>query len=81
MQATDERLVAVTTILAERLAAAMKVATNPLPGVLAVAVSTDAEIQSVSVLKLDATHEAARFRELAEGNLSIQLLRDLLPSP
>src|SRR5262249_18749370 len=35
----------------------------------------------ISILKLDATKEAARFRELTKGVIRLHVLKDLLPAP
>lgn len=81
LSADDDTLVEITGIFATRLSNQMKVATNPNAGVLAIVITGGGEQTYVSVLKLDATHEAASFKQLAQGKVTITLLRRLLPSP
>lgn len=67
---------------ATRLHAEMQIVTNPSPGILAVVCSRDEDGQPnlSSVLKLDATHEAARYIR-SKDRIRINVLRELLPAP
>jgi hypothetical protein len=80
----EARFLKTVETLTIRLATAMKAATNPNAGILAVTTSSADGAQRpehVSVLKLDATHKGARFRLLAKGGVRLSVLKDLLPSP
>lgn len=81
LSADDDTLVEITGTFATRLSNQMKVATNPNAGVFAVVITGGGKETFVSVLKLDATHEAASFKQFAQGRVTITLLRRLLPSP
>lgn len=80
--AETTEFVEISAGLATRLQAAMDQATSPLPGVLAVLVSgTDpVDADFASVLKLDAIDEAASFA-FKQGQVTLKVLRDLLPAP
>lgn len=79
---TDNRFLQIAEIFASRLHAQMQTVTNPSPGILAVVTSqaADGAPDRSSVLKLDATYEAAEYVRAAD-RVRINVLRDLLPSP
>jgi 37-kD nucleoid-associated bacterial protein len=77
----DASFVEATAIIAGRVKDAMDASTNTSPGVLAVVRSPiDESAQAVSILKLDAINEAARFA-LEPHRIRISVLRHLLPAP
>ena len=79
--ASANEFVEVSAGLAVRLKESMDQSTNPKVGVLAVLASGDSDTaEVVSVLKLDAISEAASYR-LADGQVQLTALRDLLPAP
>jgi hypothetical protein len=82
LTASEEEFVAISADLATRLQASMDQSTTPSPGVLAIIVSgTQGSAPAwVSVLKLDAISEAASF-EFDQGQVTLRVLRDLLPAP
>jgi hypothetical protein len=82
LMASEEEFVAISADLATRLQASMDQSTTPSPGVLAIIVSgpQGAAPAWVSLLKLDAISEAASF-EFDQGQVTLRVLRDLLPAP
>lgn len=71
-----------TEVIVTRLVSHMKATTTPKAGILAVVTSGPEEgANAVSVLKLEAIHEAAKFERLAKGRIRLEILRDLLPGP
>lgn len=81
LSAPPNKFVEISADLARRLQSSMDHSTNPSVGVLAVITSGEGEeADRVSVLKLDAVNEAARYR-LEDGKVRLNVLRDLLPAP
>lgn len=81
LEARDDEIVDISASLATRLQSSMDQSTNPSVGVLAVVVSGNGgDADCVSVLKLDAVNEAARYR-IDGGAVKLSVLRDLLPAP
>lgn len=81
LTADSMEFLAVTQTFVERLGAAMKSATNPKSGILAVMTSGEgARPDRVDVLKLDTDHLAARMRRV-KGRIRLDVYRDLLPQP
>lgn len=82
LTASEEEFVAISADLGARLQASMDQSTTPSPGVLAIIVSgpQGSAPAWVSVLKLDAISEAASF-EFDQGQVTLRVLRDLLPAP
>jgi hypothetical protein len=80
--AGEKEFIGVSAGLATRLQESMNQSTTPSPGVLAVIVSgrDGAAPDWASVPKLDAISEAASF-EFAKGQVTLNVLRDLLPAP
>ncbi|HSH62478.1 MAG TPA: hypothetical protein VK988_23065 [Acidimicrobiales bacterium] len=80
--ASPADFLSITQTFVERLAAAMKTATNPKAGILAV-ITTGPEKRAdrVSVLKLDSDNLSARMRRLKRGNIKLDVFKDLLPKP
>jgi hypothetical protein len=80
--AREEEFVAMSAGLAASLQQSMDQSTTPSPGVLAIIVSgpDGAAPLWTSVLKLDAISEAASF-EFDQGQVTLNVLRDLLPAP
>lgn len=82
LTAGEEQFVDLSAGLAARLQESMDRSTTPSPGVLAIIVSgpDKAAPTWTSVLKLDAISEAASF-EFDRGQVTLNVLRDLLPAP
>ena len=82
LMASEDEFVAISADLATRLQASMDQSTTPSPGVLAIIVSgpQGSTPAWVSLLKLDAISEAASF-EFDQGQVTLRVLRDLLPAP
>jgi hypothetical protein len=82
LAATDDDFVAASGTLLDNLARAMGQVARPSDCVFAVvqAQQPGAVPQHVTVLKLDAVVEAARWRVQA-GRVNLQVLRELLPEP
>lgn len=71
----------VSSVLVDALARAMMGASNAKDCVVAILTSgSSAEVQHVSLLKLDAEIEAARLEQLRDG-IRLRVFRDLLPRP
>jgi hypothetical protein len=82
LTAKEEGFVKVADGLAKRLTGSMDQSTNPSPGVLALIVSGTGDKPDVaSLVKLDATNEAASFAVDRQGQVKLRPLRDLLPAP
>jgi hypothetical protein len=81
LKARPANFIGISADLAKRLQASMDSSTRANPGVLAVITSGAGRTpELVSILKLDAIDEAARFL-LKEGQVKLSVLRDLLPAP
>jgi hypothetical protein len=82
LAAEEKEFTDLSAALATRLQASMDQSTTPSPGVLAIIASgpDGATPQWASVLKLDAISEAASF-EFDRGQVTLNVLRDLLPAP
>jgi hypothetical protein len=82
LTASEDEFVAISAELATRLQESMDQSTTPSPGVLAIIVAgpDGATPKWASVLKLDAISEAASF-EFDQGEVTLSVLRDLLPAP
>ena len=80
--AGEKEFVGISAGLAMRLQESMDQSTTPSPGVLAIIVSSRdrADPEWASVLKLDAISEAASL-EFDKGQVTLNVLRDLLPAP
>jgi hypothetical protein len=85
MDADESALLSLCDRLAERLVNEMLIVSRPNPGVLAILTTSSspeaAGPEFVSILKLDATKEAARFRRSTRSEIRLQVLKDLLPAP
>jgi hypothetical protein len=82
LTANEAAFVRVSDGLAKRLNGSMDQSTNPSAGVLAVIVTgADDKPNIASLLKLDATNQAASFALDRQGQVKLHPLRDLLPPP
>ena len=82
LQLDEDKVPKTVEVIVSRLVAQMKASTTPKPGILAVVTSGPEDgAQFVSVLKLEAIHEAAKFERLAKGRIRLEVLKNLLPAP
>lgn len=82
LKAEGTEVPSLAEVVVTRLVSQMRSTTTPKAGILAVVTSGPEEgPNSVSVLKLEAIHEAAKFERLAKGRIRLEVLRDLLPGP
>lgn len=68
-------------VIVERLVTQMRGSTTPKPGILAIVSSGENEAIHLSVLKLEAIHEAAEFERRSRGRIKLKVLKELLPAP
>jgi len=77
----DTRFLQAAETFTIRLRDSMKVASNPKQGIFIVTSSEGGEGTEVSLLKLDADVEVARWKELTAGGVKLSILKNCLPGP
>jgi hypothetical protein len=82
----DDQFLDIATALLTRLSESMRIATNPLPGLVVISRSRviDAQQDSIcTILKLDPKYDGARLiREARKGTrIRLQRFKDMLPRP